>query len=155
MCHGRVVSTLATAVDDKKVPLRFCQFETCIHLMKQFANDWWHVSSIQNYIYSALVCSSYNDLYMYIQSSAVITWSNVVRYCINNRRNWAEYQSKAAPTKAIPYLALAGELWDVFCEYLWENGPYYNGTTRYIYNLLNSKSNYNECCFKSTPKTPI
>ena len=32
----------------------------------------------------------------------------------------AEYQSDVGYTKETPYLALAGELWDVFCEYLWE-----------------------------------
>ena len=25
-----------------------------------------------------------------------------------------------------------GELWDVFCEYLWENWPRYNGTALYV-----------------------
>ena len=28
----------------------------------------------------------------------------------------AEYKSKFEPTKYIPYLALRGKLWDVFCE---------------------------------------
>ena len=40
----------------------------------------------------------------------------------------AEYRSDAAPTKDTPYLALKGELWGVFCEYLWENWPRYHGT---------------------------
>ena len=43
----------------------------------------------------------------------------------------AEYQSDAGPTKDTPYLALTGELWDVFCEYLWETWPRYNGATLY------------------------
>ena len=30
-----------------------------------------------------------------------------------------------------PYLTLVGELWDVFCEYLWENWPHYNSTALY------------------------
>ena len=33
----------------------------------------------------------------------------------------AEYQSDAGSTKCTPYLTLTGELWGVFCEYLWEN----------------------------------
>ena len=37
----------------------------------------------------------------------------------------AEYQSDAESTKDTPYLALTGELWGVFCEYLWENWPHY------------------------------
>ena len=43
----------------------------------------------------------------------------------------AEYQSDAGSTKYTPYLALMGELWGVFCEYLWENWPRYNGTALY------------------------
>ena len=35
-------------------------------------------------------------------------------------------------TKDIPYLALTGELWGIFCEYLWENLPRYNGTALYV-----------------------
>ena len=33
----------------------------------------------------------------------------------------AEYQSDAESTKDTSYLILTGELWGVFCEYLWEN----------------------------------
>ena len=40
----------------------------------------------------------------------------------------AEHQSDAGTTKHTPYLALMGELWGVFCEYLWENQPRYNDT---------------------------
>ena len=40
----------------------------------------------------------------------------------------AEHQSDAGTTKHTPYLALTGELWGVFCEYLWENQPRYNDT---------------------------
>ena len=35
------------------------------------------------------------------------------------------------PTKYIPYLALTGELWDVFCEDLGGNWPCYNSTALY------------------------
>ena len=44
----------------------------------------------------------------------------------------AEYQSDAGSTKDTPYLVLPGELWGVFCEYLWENWLRYNGTTLYF-----------------------
>ena len=43
----------------------------------------------------------------------------------------AEYQSDAGSTKDTTYLPLTGELWDVFCEYLWENWLHYNGTALY------------------------
>ena len=44
----------------------------------------------------------------------------------------AEYQSDVGSTKDNLYLALMGELWGVFCEYLWENGLRYNGTELYL-----------------------
>ena len=44
----------------------------------------------------------------------------------------AEYQSEAESTKDTPYLAQSGELWGVFCEYLWENWPRYSSTTLYF-----------------------
>ena len=44
----------------------------------------------------------------------------------------AEYQSDVGSTKDTTYLALTGELWDVFCEYFWENWPRYNSTTLYF-----------------------
>ena len=43
-----------------------------------------------------------------------------------------EYKSYARSTKDTTYLALAGELWGVFCEYLWENWPRYNGIPLYF-----------------------
>ena len=43
-----------------------------------------------------------------------------------------EYQSDAGSTKDTPYLTLTGEIWAVFCEYLWENWPRYNGNALYI-----------------------
>ena len=52
-----------------------------------------------------------------LQSSAVITRSNIIRHYKNNDRNKAEYPS-AGSTKDNPYLALTGKLWGVFCENL-------------------------------------
>ena len=43
----------------------------------------------------------------------------------------AEYESDVGYTEDTPYLALTGELWDVFCEYFWENWPRHNGTALY------------------------
>ena len=43
----------------------------------------------------------------------------------------AEYQSDAESTKDTPYLALTGELWDVFCEYFFLDWSRYNGTALY------------------------
>ena len=44
----------------------------------------------------------------------------------------AEYQSNATSTKDTSYIALMGELWCVFCEYLWENWLCIIGTALYI-----------------------
>ena len=35
--------------------------------------------------------------------------------------------------KDTPYLALTGELWGIFCEYLWENWPRFNSTAPYLH----------------------
>ena len=44
----------------------------------------------------------------------------------------AEYKPQFEPTKYTPYLALRGELRDVFCEDMGENWLNYNGTALYI-----------------------
>ena len=49
----------------------------------------------------------------------------------------AEHQSYAGSTKNTPYLALTGNLWGVFCEYLRENWSCYNSTTLYSSELSN------------------
>ena len=53
----------------------------------------------------------------------------------------AEYQLVSELTKDTPYLALTGELWGVFCEYLWENLLCYNGTALYLFLLLTLDTN--------------
>ena len=62
----------------------------------------------------------------------------------------AEYQSDAGSTKDMPYLDLTGELWGVFCEYLWENSCY-NGPALY-YKILTWKwkSCYVSRCHKAS-----
>ena len=69
---------------------------------------------------------------VFIQSSAVITRSIIVRYCNNNYRNWGRISIRCWIHKDTQLPALTSELWGVFCEYLWENWPRYNGTTLYI-----------------------
>ena len=55
---------------------------------------------------------------------------NTVQYCEMTRT-----RQNVGSTKDAPYFTLAGELWDVFCGYLWENWPCYNVTALYfIYN---------------------
>ena len=43
----------------------------------------------------------------------------------------AELKSDPKLATGIPYLALPGELWVVYCEDLGENWPRYNGTALY------------------------
>ena len=55
-----------------------------------------------------------------MQSSVVITRSSIAwHYIYNTAVNDAEYESEFESTKYIPYLALMGELWDVFVR-IWE-----------------------------------
>ena len=44
-----------------------------------------------------------------------------------------KYKWEFEPTKATPYLALTGELWDAFCDDFGENLPYYNDTMLYLW----------------------
>ena len=71
---------------------------------------------------------------LYTQLSAVMTRSNIVRNYTNDCRNWGRISTRCWIHKRHPYLALTGELWGVFCEYLWENWPRYNGTALYCTN---------------------
>ena len=89
----------------------------------------------------------YSNLYKHMQSSAVITRSNIVTYNMIYYRNWGRLSIDAGSTKDTPYLALMAELWGVFCEYLWENWQCYNDTARYsVYQLVTILSWYN--CIK-------
>ena len=69
-----------------------------------------------------------------IQSSAVLTPSNMAWYCTRHCRNGGRISIRVWATKDTPYFALTGELWDVFCEYIGEIWPRYNGTAlNYIF----------------------
>ena len=76
-----------------------------------------------------------------IQSSAVITRSNLSRYkcsliyhdiTYHNAVTVAENAWDIRITTDTPYLALTGELWGVYRENLGENWPRYNGTALYV-----------------------
>ena len=75
-----------------------------------------------------------------IQSSAVITRSNIIRYYINITENKSEYQSFSGYTNDTPCLTLTNELWSVFCEYLGENCLCYIGTA--LYSRISSVNDY-------------
>ena len=79
---------------------------------------------------------------MYVQSSAVMTRSIAVRYCITIVGTQVEYQSGDKATKGTPYLAMTSEIWAVFCEYSWENWPRYNGSTLYLRGVSQYTKNY-------------
>ena len=83
-----------------------------------------HSSNIMN-IYEdmqIITKTSTFEYHEYVQSSAVITWSN-------STGTEAEYQWYAGSTKDTPYLALTGELWGVF------NWLRYNSTALYLVSL--------------------
>ena len=67
-----------------------------------------------------------------VQSSAVIARSNITWYCIHHCSDWDKVQITIwYHKKYIPYLALTGELWGVFCKNLGENWSGYNDTAVY------------------------
>ena len=52
----------------------------------------------------------------FVPSSAVITRSNIARYFIQHCFDWITIKIECQITNYIPYIALTGELWGVFCE---------------------------------------
>ena len=73
-----------------------------------------HISHAINFIIWMSIFL-YND----VQSSAVVTRSIIVRYCINDWRTQEEYQSDGGPTKYTEYFALKVRAM-VFWENYWE-----------------------------------
>ena len=71
----------------------------------------------------------YSSWLRYIQTTAVITQSNIVHISLTITRTEAKYQLQTGSPKYTPYLALTGEPWGIFCDYLWENWQRYNSTT--------------------------
>ena len=67
-----------------------------------------------------------------LQSSAIITRSNITWYCIHLCSDWSRKPIRIEIPKDTPYLALTGELWGVLCEDFRENFSRYNGSTLYI-----------------------
>ena len=63
---------------------------------------------------------SYTDDRLLIQSSVVITRSNISAYCIYHLRNWGRISIRVELIKDTTYLALTGKLWRALCEYIWE-----------------------------------
>ena len=94
---------------------------------------WWalsvHDGNIQCYaprfhVFGHCMPLMLNVIYLF----TIITRSNIVRYYINNYRNWRWISIRCWIHK----IPLTGELWRIFCEYLWNNWPRYNGTALYV-----------------------
>ena len=84
-------------------------------------------------IISLIIIAQFTFSWSYTtESNAVITRSTIVRYYIDNYRNWARISTRCWSTRDHLCPALTVELWDVFCEYLWENWPCYNSTAVYL-----------------------
>ena len=85
----------------------------------------------------------------HLQSNGIMTRSDMVRYCINNCRNWGRITTRWWTHKNTPYLPLTGELLGAFWEYLWENWLRCDGST--LYWVSKQSSNYNPI-FCTEPK---
>ena len=70
--------------------------------------------------------------YIYKQSSAVITRSNIVRYYIDNYKSWVGISIRCWIHKYHPIPRPKGWAMGCFCDYSWEKWPRYNGTTLYV-----------------------
>ena len=124
-----------------KPMLGYCQMDTYEKNVNQNTTLFIHENASENIgCEMAAILSRGDELRRFalcdaiahlIQLSAVITRSNIVSYYINNYKNWGRILFTCWIHINTPYLALTGELWGVFCEYLWENLPRYNGTALY------------------------
>ena len=126
----------------------------CIHIVYRHKNVWeyqWSnfiyncMSTFLHYVHckdALLDCSAFGgercELLTWVdeivQSSAVITRSNIIRYGITGTE--AEYQSDAWSTKDTPYLTPSGELCSVFWWYFRKNWLRYNSTALYFVPVL-------------------
>ena len=57
--------------------------------------------------------------------SFVLSWSVIIKYCIQRVIAKVKYRLYLKLTKDTPYLALVGKLWGVYCEYFIENQLYH------------------------------
>ena len=77
-----------------------------------------------------------------VQSSAVIKRSNLSRYyirrCDDNNRRKPDFKL----TADTPYLALTGDIRDIYCQNFEENWPRYNGTALYLHTMPWCKISY-------------
>ena len=83
---------------------------------------------------SNTIDSQCKSLWYLLQSSAVITRSHIVRYHINNYRNWGRISIRCWIHKRHPIPH--PNRWAMSCDYVWENLSHYNGTTLYLVNLM-------------------
>ena len=70
--------------------------------------------------------------FVIVEWNAVITRSNIVKYYINNYRNWGRISIRCWTQKKTAIPRPHGRAMGVFCEYLWENVPHYNDTALYV-----------------------
>ena len=75
--------------------------------------------------------SSDHDLTMEIQYNLFITRFIIADIKYTTTSTGVGYGSGFELTKDTPYLALTGELWDVFCEYFDEKRSCYKGVLLY------------------------
>ena len=59
-----------------------------------------------------------------------------MKLVINNYRNWDRVSITCWIHKRHPICRLMGELWGVFCEYLWQNWVHYNGNALHVYAMI-------------------
>ena len=77
-----------------------------------------------------LMTSSWNHSIIKLQNTVRCHY-NMVQYCkilYKYLQKLSRILVRCWTTKDTPYLALTGELWCVFCKYLWENWLLYNDT---------------------------
>ena len=99
------------------------------------ANYILHIQNYRNYtLLLDITFTQHTCNLSYLQSSTVVTRSNLSRYyirhCNNIGRKWIIF--KDHDRHPIPRPNGRAELWDVYCEEFGENWPRFNGTALYF-----------------------
>ena len=120
-----------------------------LNMLYSYINNWRDLlryCNIDNYLvtkfFSIIINRSSYLTLLVIQSIAVIIQSIIVRYCINNHRNWGRVSIRCWVHKRHPIPRPNSRAMGSCFYYLLEKWPCYNGTVLYIIsgaNLVESK----------------
>ena len=132
----RCILSTYTSVVISYINRRWSMSKCSDHVLALFnnffsANYILHIQNYRNYtLLLDITFTQHTCNLSYLQSSTVVTRSNLwqyyIRHCNNIGRKWIIF--KDHNRHPIPRPNGRAELWDIYCEEFGENWPRYNGT---------------------------